>query len=158
MVMVLSPLFLIFMLGLGLTPLTLAKDDHRYRHFLTQHYDRSPKGRDNKYCETMMERRNLTKPCKGINTFVHGNKNDIKDICKDKNGKPYKGNLRISKSAFQVTVCKHKGGSTRPPCYYKATKAYRVIVIGCEKGWPVHFDESFVPPRKQSRAGSALPS
>ncbi|XP_043776839.1 angiogenin-1-like [Cervus elaphus] len=158
MMMVLSPLFWVFMLGLSLTPLTLAKDDRRYRHFLTQHYDRSPKGRDNKYCETMMERRNLTKPCKGINTFVHGNKNDIKDICKDKNGKPYRGNLRISKSAFQVTICKHKGGSTRPPCYYKATKAYRVIVIGCEKGWPVHFDESFVPPRKQSGAGAALPS
>ncbi|ELR52957.1 hypothetical protein M91_12665, partial [Bos mutus] len=146
MVMVLSPLFLVFMLGLGLTPLTLAEDDRRYRHFLIQHFDRSPKGRDNKYCETMMEKRHLTKPCKSINTFVHGNKNDIKDICKDKNGKPYGGNLRISKSPFQVTICKHKGGSTRPPCHYKATKDYRVIVIGCEKGWPVHFDESFVPP------------
>ncbi|XP_068822509.1 angiogenin-1-like [Capricornis sumatraensis] len=148
MVMVLSPLFLVFMLGLGLTPLALAQDDNRYIHFLDQHYDRSPKRRDHIYCETMMEKRHLIKPCKDINTFIHGNKNDIKAICDDRNGQPYRGDLRISKSAFQVTVCRHKGGSSWYPCRYRAAADYRVIVIGCENGLPVHFDESFIAPRQ----------
>lgn len=39
MVMVLNPLFLVFMLGLSLTPLALAQDDYRYRDFLNKHYD-----------------------------------------------------------------------------------------------------------------------
>ncbi|CAN0538933.1 unnamed protein product [Rangifer tarandus platyrhynchus] len=147
MVMVLSPLFLVFMLGLGLTPLALDQDDYRYRHFLTQHYDAKPKGRDDKYCNNIMQNRGLTRPCKDTNTFIHGNKNDIKAICEDRNGEPYGGNLKISRSAFQVTTCKHRGGSSRPPCKYRATKSSRVIVIGCENGWPVHFDESFIPSR-----------
>ncbi|KAM9714410.1 angiogenin isoform 1-T1 [Dama dama] len=147
MVVVLSPLFLVFMLGLGLTPVALDQDDYRYRHFLTQHYDAKPKGRDDKYCNNIMQNRGLTRPCKDTNTFIHGNKNDIKAICEDRNGEPYGGNLRISRSAFQVTTCKHSGGSSRPPCKYRATKSSRVIVIGCENGWPVHFDESFIPSR-----------
>ncbi|MBW01627.1 Angiogenin-1, partial [Eschrichtius robustus] len=148
MVMVLSPLFFVFMLGLGLTPLTLGLDDHRYRHFLSQHSDPKPKGRDDRYCESIMKSRNLINPCKDVNTFIHGNKNDIKAICEDKNGEPYRGNLTISKSPFQVTTCKHKGRSPRPPCKYRATRGYRVIVIGCENGLPTHFDESFIPPRQ----------
>ncbi|XP_012389974.2 angiogenin isoform X1 [Orcinus orca] len=146
MVMFLSPLFFVFMLGLGLTPLTLAQEDDRYRHFLSQHYDAQPKGRDDRYCESTMTRRDLTNPCKDVNTFIHGSKNDIKGICKDSNGEPYKGNLRISRSRFQITTCKHKGGSPRPPCKYRATSGYRVIVIGCENDWPTHFDESFITP------------
>ncbi|XP_026939529.1 angiogenin isoform X1 [Sagmatias obliquidens] len=146
MVMFLSPLFFVFMLGLGLTPLTLAQEDYRYRHFLSQHYDARPKGRDDRYCENMMRRRGLTNPCKDVNTFIHGSKNDIKGICNDLNGEPYEGDLRISKSRFQITTCKHKGGSPRPPCKYRATSGYRVIVIGCENDWPTHFDESFITP------------
>ncbi|XP_036700496.1 angiogenin [Balaenoptera musculus] len=148
MVMVLSPLFFVFMLGLGLTPLTLALDDYKYRHFLSQHSDPKPKGRDDRYCESMMRSRDLINPCKDVNTFIHGNKNDIKAVCEDENGEPYRGNLRISNSPFQVTTCKHKGGSPRPPCKYRATRAYRVIVIGCENDLPTHFDESFIPPRQ----------
>uniref|UniRef100_A0A3Q1MIF5 Ribonuclease A family member 4 n=2 Tax=Bos TaxID=9903 RepID=A0A3Q1MIF5_BOVIN len=116
MVMVLSPLFLVFILGLGLTPVAPAQDDYRYIHFLTQHYDAKPKGRNDEYCFNMMKNRRLTRPCKDRNTFIHGNKNDIKAICEDRNGQPYRGDLRISKSEFQITICKHKGGSSRPPC------------------------------------------
>ncbi|DAA25501.1 angiogenin-1 [Bos indicus] len=147
MVMVLSPLFLVFILGLGLTPVAPAQDDYRYIHFLTQHYDAKPKGRNDEYCFNMMKNRRLTRPCKDRNTFIHGNKNDIKAICEDRNGQPYRGDLRISKSEFQITICKHKGGSSRPPCRYGATEDSRVIVVGCENGLPVHFDESFITPR-----------
>ncbi|KAM7239859.1 hypothetical protein CapIbe_009354 [Capra ibex] len=148
MVMVLSPLFLVFMLGLGLTPLALAQDDYRYRDFLNKHFDANPRGRNDRYCNSMMENRHLIRPCKDTNTFIHGNSNNIKAICDDRNGQPYRDNLRISKSKFQVTTCKHIGGSPRPPCRYRATAGYRVIVIGCANGLPVHFDESFIAPRQ----------
>ncbi|XP_019487926.1 PREDICTED: angiogenin [Hipposideros armiger] len=146
MMMCLGPLVLVFMLGLGLTPPTLAQNDSRYEHFLTQHYDAKPSGRGSRYCEIMMARRGLTTPCKDTNTFIHGTKNNIKAICGDKNGKPYMDAFRISKSAFRVTTCKHAGGSPRPPCRYRATAGFRDIVIACENGLPVHFDESFYRP------------
>ncbi|KAK2506689.1 hypothetical protein MC885_002273, partial [Smutsia gigantea] len=96
-----GPLSLVFMLALGLTPLALAQDDSRYKHFLTQHYDAKPRGRNDRYCESMMERRGLTTPCKDTNTFIHGNKGSLKAICENKNGNPYGATLRISKSPVQ---------------------------------------------------------
>lgn len=146
MVMSLNVLLLFFMLGLGLTPLTVAQNNARYRHFLHQHYDATPRGRNDRYCESMMERRRLTRPCKDTNTFIHGNSNDIRAICRDENGRPYGENLRISRSPFQITTCRHIGGSLRPPCRYRATADYRDIVVACENDLPVHFDESFIRP------------
>uniref|UniRef100_A0ABK0M3H5 Angiogenin n=1 Tax=Rattus norvegicus TaxID=10116 RepID=A0ABK0M3H5_RAT len=143
MEMSLRPLLLVFVLGLVSTPSTLAQDDPRYTKFLTQHYDAKPKGRDARYCESMMRRRGLTSPCKEVNTFIHGNKGSIKAIC-GANGSPYGENLRISQSPFQITTCKHTGGSPRPPCRYRASAGFRHVVIACENGLPVHFDESFI--------------
>ena len=140
-----GPLFLVFLLGLVVIPPTLSQDDSRYTKFLTQHYDAKPKGRDDRYCESMMVKRKLTSFCKDVNTFIHDTKNNIKAIC-GKKGSPYGRNLRISKSHFQVTTCTHKGRSPRPPCRYRASKGFRYIIIGCENGWPVHFDESFISP------------
>ncbi|XP_029807120.1 angiogenin [Suricata suricatta] len=146
MVMGPGPLLLVFMLGLGLTAPTLAQDDSRYKHFLTQHYDAKPKGRNDRYCEIMMKRRGLTTPCKDTNTFIHSNKGSIKAICGNENGTPYREALRLSKFPLQVTTCRHVGGSTRPPCQYRATPGFRHIAIACENGLPVHFDESFFRP------------
>ncbi|KAM5239462.1 angiogenin isoform 1-T6 [Hipposideros larvatus] len=146
MMMCLGPLVLVFMLGLGLTPPTPTQNNSRYERFLTQHYDAKPSGRNRRYCEKMMASRDLITPCKDTNTFIHGTKNNIKAICGDKNGKPYMGTLRISKSPFQVTTCKHAGGSPHPPCQYRATAGFRDIVIACENDLPVHFDESFYRP------------
>ncbi|XP_008507150.2 angiogenin [Equus przewalskii] len=146
MAMSLCPLLLVFVLGLGLTPPSLAQDDSRYRQFLTKHYDANPRGRNDRYCESMMVGRHLTTPCKDTNTFIHGSKSSIKAICGNKNGNPYGETLRISKTRFQVTTCKHAGGSPRPPCRYRATPGFRSIVIACENGLPVHFDESFFRP------------
>uniref|UniRef100_G1QG44 Ribonuclease A-domain domain-containing protein n=1 Tax=Myotis lucifugus TaxID=59463 RepID=G1QG44_MYOLU len=146
MMMGLGLLLLVFMLGPCLTPPTLAQDG-RYKHFLNQHYDAKPSGRNDAYCDTMMRRRGLTSPCKDTNTFIHGTSNNIKAVCEDKNGVPYGANLRRSKSPFQVTTCKLRGGSNQPPCRYRATAGSRDIVIACERGLPVHFDESFYPPK-----------
>ncbi|XP_028360080.1 angiogenin [Phyllostomus discolor] len=146
MMMGLGPLLLVFMLGLSLTTSTLAQNDYRYRHFLTQHYDSKPNGRDDRYCNFMMAKRGLTSPCKDTNTFIHGTKTNIKAICDDKNGVPYGETFRQSKSSFQITTCKHIGQSSQPPCRYRANKGSRVIVVACEHGFPVHFDESFIRP------------
>ncbi|XP_040083019.1 angiogenin-2-like [Oryx dammah] len=146
MVMVLSPLFLVFMLDLGLTPQTLAQDD-RYREFLRKHYDPSSKGHDDRYCNTMMARKHMTKPCKDTNTFVHGNSDNIRAICDDRNGEPYGDGLRRSRSAFQITTCRHIGGSPKSPCRYRAFSANRIIVIRCEDGFPVHLEKTFIPPK-----------
>ncbi|XP_024423576.1 angiogenin [Desmodus rotundus] len=143
----LGPLLLVFTLGLGLTPSTTrAQNDYRYTHFLTQHYDSNPFGRDDRYCNIMMARRGLTSPCKDTNTFIHGTKKNIRAICEDKNGVLYGETFRQSKSSFQVTTCKHIGQSSKPPCWYRANKGSRAIVVACEHGLPVHFDESFIRP------------
>lgn len=144
--MSLGPLLLVFVLGLVVTPSTLAQNDARYIKFLTQHYDANPTGRNDRYCDGMMRQRGLTSPCKDRNTFIHGNKDSIKAVCGE-NGNPYKNNLRISISEFQVTTCSHRGGSPRPPCRYRAFRDFRRIVIACENGLPVHFDESIIRPR-----------
>lgn len=144
--MSLGPLLLVFVLGLVVTPSTLAQNDARYIKFLTQHYDANPTGRNDRYCDSMMRQRGLTSPCKDRNTFIHGNRDSIKAVCGE-NGNPYKNNLRISISEFQVTTCSHRGGSPRPPCWYRAFRGFRRIVIACENGLPVHFDESIIRPR-----------
>ncbi|XP_021044708.1 angiogenin-4-like [Mus pahari] len=142
MAMSLGPLSLVFMLSLIVIPPTLAENE-RYRHFLTQHFDANPPGRNDRYCETIMSQRGLTSPCKAVNTFIHGNSNNIKAVCGN-NGSLYEGNLRKSDSTFQVTTCTHRGGNTRPPCRYRASRDSRYIVIGCEGDWPVHFDETII--------------
>ncbi|XP_050998968.1 angiogenin [Acomys russatus] len=143
MAMSLAPLLLVFMLGLVSIPPTLAQDDSRFTKFLTQHYDARPTGRDDRYCERMMRRRELTRPCKAVNTFIHSTKDSIKAIC-GANGEPYRGNLRISKSPFQVTTCTHNGGSPAPHAGTELPRGPETIVVSCEDGLPVHFDESVV--------------
>ncbi|XP_020856273.1 angiogenin [Phascolarctos cinereus] len=140
-----GPLWLLFILGLWLVSPSLTQENSRERHFLTQHYDSKPKGRDDHYCERIMVQRGLTHPCKDMNTFIHGDYPSIKAVCEDKAGNPYAGGrFRISKSPFQVTNCVHRGGSTRPPCKYRATSDFRYIVIACEHGLPVHLDHTVI--------------
>ncbi|XP_021010005.1 angiogenin-4 [Mus caroli] len=138
------PLLLVFVLGLVVIPPTLAQNE-MYETFLKQHYDAKPKGRDHRYCESMMKERKLISPCKEVNTFIHDTKNNIKAICGE-DGSPYGENFRISNSPFQITTCRHSGGSPKRPCRYRAFKDFRYIVIACEDGWPVHFDESIISP------------
>uniref|UniRef100_A0A8D0BQB9 Ribonuclease A-domain domain-containing protein n=1 Tax=Salvator merianae TaxID=96440 RepID=A0A8D0BQB9_SALMN len=123
-----------------------------YQKFLRQHYDNPKSNVGRNYCNAMMQRRELTKPtCKDVNSFIHEKKQDILDVCTDKGGKAYKDGLRVSLKPFSVTTCKHKGGSTRPPCEYKENKSERYIVIRCNnRNEPVHFDESIIVPEVTS--------
>ncbi|XP_053120223.1 angiogenin-like [Hemicordylus capensis] len=134
----LGPLLLVLLLA---GPESSCGDNPRYEKFLRQHYDNPKSSFSGKYCDSIMAKRGLTKPeCKEVNTFIHETKNNIKAVCEE-GGEPY-GNLRRSKEHMKVTTCKLKGGSTRPPCKYKENSSPRYIVIGCENGWPVHYDES----------------
>ncbi|XP_043840216.1 angiogenin [Dromiciops gliroides] len=138
-------LLLFFILGLWLVSPSLTQGNNRERNFLTRHYDSKPKGRDDKYCERIMRQRQLTQPCKDFNTFIHGDYPSIKAVCGDRAGKPYEeGRFRKSNSPFQVTNCEHRGGSTRPPCKYRATPGFRYIVIACEHGLPVHLEKTTI--------------
>ncbi|XP_007442032.3 angiogenin-like [Python bivittatus] len=112
-----------------------------YETFLRQHYDNPKSNVGNRYCNTMMVRRGMTRPkCKEVNTFIHDTKNEINAVCGNK-GEPFGNGLRRSLKQFQVTTCTMKGTSTRPPCDYRGNSSPRYIVIACENGLPVHFDE-----------------
>ncbi|MBN3325439.1 ANG4 protein, partial [Atractosteus spatula] len=114
-----------------------------YQKFLRQHYHRG--GMSVKDCNTEMSQRCMDNPCKEKNSFIiDATKKLIQEVC-DKGGMPVGGDLRQSTSPFQVLTCKHKGGSTRPPCEYSGVKSSRYIVIGCNaEKFPVHFDESII--------------
>ncbi|XP_028571948.2 angiogenin-2-like [Podarcis muralis] len=134
--------FLVSVLALG------AYCETPYEKFLRQHYDNPKSSVGKQYCDVMMKRRGLDKPaCKEVNSFIHGTKNNIIAVCTASGGKDYGKGLRISLRPFTVTTCKHKGGSTRPPCKYSDNKSSRYIVIACNQdGKPVHFDESLIVP------------
>nr|XP_034992947.1 angiogenin-like [Zootoca vivipara]XP_034992948.1 angiogenin-like [Zootoca vivipara]XP_034992949.1 angiogenin-like [Zootoca vivipara] len=116
-----------------------------YQKFVTQHYDNPKSSVGKQYCDVMMKRRGLDKPaCKQVNTFIHDTKKNIIAVCTASGGKDYGKGLRISLRPFTVTTCKLKGGSSRPPCKYSDNKSSRYIVIACQDGKPVHFDEGII--------------
>ncbi|XP_026543867.1 ribonuclease-like [Notechis scutatus] len=112
-----------------------------YKRFLRQHYD-NPKSKDaDSYCNKIMQKRGLSSPkCKMMNTFIHDMKKKIIDVCGNQ-GVPFRGRLRRSKAQFQVTTCKAKRFSDKPPCYYREDASPRYIVIVCKNGLPVHYEE-----------------
>ncbi|XP_007443901.1 angiogenin-2-like [Python bivittatus] len=112
-----------------------------YGTFLRQHYDNPKSNVGNRYCDTMMQRRGMTRPnCKAKNSFIHGTKKNINNVC-GSGGLPYGNGLRRSRRQFSVTTCTHRGGSNRPPCRYSENTSQRFIVVRCAGGRPVHFDE-----------------
>ncbi|XP_062993028.1 ribonuclease-like [Elgaria multicarinata webbii] len=134
-------LLLLVLLVAELLPSVSCGNNPRYEKFLKQHRDEPRSRFHGRYCDTLMGSRGLTKPqCKEMNTFIHGSKRQIRAVCAE-GGVP-SGELRRSRRHFRVTSCTLRGGSTLPPCEYKENTSPRYIVIGCEGGWPVHYDES----------------
>ncbi|XP_016850894.1 ribonuclease [Anolis carolinensis] len=115
-----------------------------YKTFLEHHYDGPKSNVGKNYCDTMMQRRGMTKPnCKPVNSFVHTTKNNLKGVC-GKGGKAIANGLRRSIKQFSVTTCKHQGGSTRPPCKYRENKSNRFIDVRCAGNLPVHYDQGHI--------------
>ncbi|XP_067325620.1 angiogenin-like [Anolis sagrei] len=142
-----APLLLLRFLAALVTQMDAAKQPpavrQRYIHFLNQHRDNSNANTGGKYCDKLMAKRGLTRPnCKNTNSFIHATDSAIKDVCGNK-GEPY-GNLRLSCDSFRVTTCKLRGGSNRQPCKYTHDNRPRHIVIACDQGYPVHYDEGKV--------------
>ncbi|KAG1925436.1 ribonuclease like [Pimephales promelas] len=114
----------------------------RYLKFLKQHF--GPDMSEQK-CDRKMNN-GITGPngvCKDVNTFIQANSNEIKAVC-GTGGRPQGGDLFKSGQQFPVITCKLKRGSRPPRCAYRGKRSTRYVVLGCEKGWPVHYDEGTI--------------
>ncbi len=117
----------------------------RYKNFLNQHLGPHVSEQD---CDKEIRKRHITaggtaNDCKDVNTFIQANTNDINNVC-GRGGRPYGNNKTISNQPFPVVTCKRKGGQRHPNCKYRGKRSTRYIVLGCEKGWPVHYDEGII--------------
>lgn len=115
----------------------------RYKKFINQHV--AAKMTANK-CDSVINGRDISETgsskCKETNTFILATTNYINPIC-DKAGVPYQGNpkLRISNKPFPIVNCKaKKEGKYLPNCVYNGKTTTVRIVIGCEEGFPVHYE------------------
>ncbi|CAM4614002.1 angiogenin-like [Lepidochelys kempii] len=130
----------------------------QYQKFLLQHVDANPTGRNDKYCTKQMhyvlnELRRLDpnpgkNTCKKINTFIHANINAIRAVCTKGGGTDYqtKSNqiMRQSLHKFNITtcICTSREGTPLKKCKYQTAADFRMIVIACNDGFPMHFEES----------------
>ncbi len=117
----------------------------RYQKFLTQHYGPHVSEQD---CDKEIRNRHITAAgtangCKEVNTFVQANTNEIKAVC-GRGGTPHVNNKTISNQPFPVVTCTRKSGQRHPKCQYIGNKSTRYIVLGCDRGWPVHYEEGII--------------
>ncbi|RXN33023.1 ribonuclease-like 3 [Labeo rohita] len=117
----------------------------RYEKFLNQHL-----GPDmtEKKCDSEIKHRKISDSktpngCKEVNTFIKANKHQINAVC-DKGGTPQSNGMIKSNQPFPVITCKLKSSENKRKCEYRGNKSTRYIVVKCEKGWPVHYDEGIV--------------
>lgn len=117
----------------------------RYIKFLNQHvYGDMAEA----LCNREMRAREITETdsnkCKDKNTFILATKKQVKAVC-EKGGTHYKGDIYQSNQPFTVVTCNLQSGETVPHCDYgKGKSSRRYIRIGCDRGWPVHYDEGII--------------
>ncbi|XP_013923832.1 PREDICTED: ribonuclease-like [Thamnophis sirtalis] len=118
-----------------------------YQEFLEHHYDNPRSNVRGNYCNGMMRRRGITRPrCRPFNTFIHDTKKKIAAVCGNEGTfippvQPNNRGLWRSHQHFRVTTCKLRGSRVNPPCEYRINTSSRNIVLGCEGGQPVHYEE-----------------
>uniref|UniRef100_A0A673MFN6 Ribonuclease like 2 n=1 Tax=Sinocyclocheilus rhinocerous TaxID=307959 RepID=A0A673MFN6_9TELE len=118
----------------------------RYENFLNQHL--GPHVNEH-ICDTEIRKRHITAPgtangCKEVNTFIQVNLNDLKAVCDPEKGKPQGNNMFMSNTVYHVVTCKLRSGARHPRCTYRGRKSTRYVVLGCDGGWPVHYDEGII--------------
>uniref|UniRef100_A0AAY5LB44 Ribonuclease A-domain domain-containing protein n=1 Tax=Esox lucius TaxID=8010 RepID=A0AAY5LB44_ESOLU len=118
----------------------------RYIHFLNQHVNA---GMTTQKCTSYIGYLKLTETnsnrCKEINTFILADKKHVNNIC-GQAGRRLDNNrdLYESNKPFPVVTCKLTSGSFHDKCEYRGSKSTRRVVIACDQGWPVHFQEDTV--------------
>ncbi|KAK9518370.1 hypothetical protein VZT92_023678 [Zoarces viviparus] len=98
-----------------------------------------------KKCDQEMRNRDIKtidNKCKETNTFILSTNKPVKAIC-EKAGKPF-GQMTVSLQPFPIIVCELKSDVSSTPCQYSGKRLTRYLVIGCENGFPVHFDRDLV--------------
>ncbi|CAL9695210.1 unnamed protein product [Knipowitschia caucasica] len=113
----------------------------RYRNFINQHVNQ---GMSRTRCAEVMRTRRITAEnnnCKQTNTFISSTTNAIKAVCGNA-GTPYKNsaNLRKSLQPFPVINCEQSGTHRPPRCEYRGRSQTVYVVLGCQDGYPVHYD------------------
>ncbi|XP_070262054.1 ribonuclease 4 [Myotis yumanensis] len=133
-------LSLLTLLGLGLVQPSYGQP--MYQRFLRQHVDSTGTGGTDLYCNTMMERRGMTRPrCKKFNTFIHADIGAINNICSTPNIRCKNAKENCHEGVVRVTDCRltaRSGGN----CRYQGRGSSRSVVIACQGNplVPVHFD------------------
>ncbi|XP_071599017.1 ribonuclease CL2-like isoform X2 [Heliangelus exortis] len=134
---------------LVLAALPGAVAETRYEKFLRQHVDnpRTSTLSAHRYCETMLARRQVTapgRPCKPSNTFVHAPPEELTAACTQT---PDAMGFQSTPTAVSLTACRARGGSTRPPCAYRARQVQHHVRVSCLNGLPVHLAGTYAPPQ-----------
>ncbi|XP_072539865.1 ribonuclease-like 3 [Salminus brasiliensis] len=120
-----------------------AEVKERYVHFLNQHVFGSMN--ENK-CDSVIRDPNRritagdTNKCKEINTFVLATHEQVRAVCQ-KGGIHKTRNLYQSTKPFPVVTCRLKSGERHPRCEYRGKQSTRIITVGCDQEWPVHYEE-----------------
>ncbi|NP_001093575.1 ribonuclease like 2 precursor [Danio rerio] len=116
-----------------------------YEKFLRQHVDPDMSVQK---CNSEISKRKITakagNDCKKVNTFIQANKRDVNAVCGNAGNRVVDTNLTKSNQPFPVVTCQLKSGERRPHCQYRGRSSTRYIVLRCDKGWPVHYDEGII--------------
>ncbi|MEQ2249788.1 hypothetical protein ILYODFUR_032985 [Ilyodon furcidens] len=127
------------------TPREKPVEEERYEKFRIQHID---KDMVKKKCEAEIRRKkiyNNDNSCKKTNTFILDNPKAVKSICQGEGEMNEKTKMTHSKQKFKIVVCKLKKPARKPNCEYEGTKfTNRIVVVRCQNGLPVHFDEDIL--------------
>ncbi|KAK7126511.1 hypothetical protein R3I94_017862 [Phoxinus phoxinus] len=108
----------------------------RYLKFLNQH--RGPFV-NVEMCTSEISKRNITAPdggCKPVNTFIKAFTDYIDPVC---GGGKY-SKLYRSNQPFNVVTCTLEPEPKYPNCTYTGKLSTQYIVLGCIRGWPVHYE------------------
>lgn len=93
-------------------------------------------------CDKIIQERKIQDKdsnCKQKNTFILHSVKNVIPVCKS--GKNIKDNIYKSSGTFRTVLCTLTGDKTSKPCKYKSTEKEEQIVIACEGGEPVHFED-----------------
>lgn len=128
-----------FLLFLALlSTIQFCQSENAYEKFKNQHIIDEINMK--KGCEKLIQEKHIQDKsnCKKENTFILSNVDDVISVC---TGMPIRDNLYRSTETFHFVLCTLIGDQTSKPCKYKSTEKEEQIMIACNDGKPVHFQD-----------------